>query len=64
MHICAQWACASAQTLFVGDSENDRLTAANAGAVFAALRNKDLSADIYVDSFAALAGIIWPDTSL
>jgi phosphoglycolate phosphatase-like HAD superfamily hydrolase len=44
--------------LFVGDSENDRLTALGAGVVFAAFNNGDLEGHLRIRDFAALRQIL------
>lgn len=57
--ICAAWKAQPDQVLFVGDSENDCNTAANAGALFAAFANKACRGDIAVADYSALAEILW-----
>ena len=44
---------APSQAVFIGDSQVDEHFAANAGVPFVAYRNRGLTADYYLDSFAA-----------
>jgi HAD superfamily hydrolase (TIGR01509 family) len=52
--VCKAWGVAPHTVLFVGDSENDRLAALGAGAVFAAFNNNDLEGNLRIRDFAAL----------
>ncbi|MDR2744677.1 MAG: HAD family hydrolase [Desulfovibrio sp.] len=52
--VCEAWSAAPHTVLFVGDSENDRLAALRAGAVFAAFNSGDLEGHLRIRSFAAL----------
>lgn len=54
LSICRAWNMPGDKALFVGDSENDMLTAKNAQLPFAAFKNPGLSAFLHLSSFAQL----------
>jgi len=54
--LCASWttfACLPGKAIYIGDSRVDEQFAANAGVPFVAYRNPELTANYYLDSFAA-----------
>ena len=60
--IRASWNLPSDRILFIGDSENDMLTARNASLQFAAFRNPQLEARLHVKSFAELGQLLWAES--
>lgn len=59
LKILQNWNLPAQETLFIGDSENDMLTARNAGIAFAAFKNPALEAAIHLTSFAQLEKTLW-----
>lgn len=59
--ICEAWGVAPDKTLFIGDSGNDKQTAKNSGAVFAAFGGKGLNGDMDAPDYRTLAHFLWPD---
>lgn len=59
LSICNAWQIQPDAALFVGDSENDMLTARNAGMRFMAFQNPELPVSAHVSSFANLATELW-----
>lgn len=58
--ICKNWNIKPEESLFIGDSENDRATALNSGAKFAAFGHMGLKGDILAPDYASLAKLLWP----
>lgn len=58
--ICHAWRLTVNAALFIGDSENDMLTAQGAGIPFAAFKNRDLEAAAHISSYAQLEAELWP----
>lgn len=58
LKICGAWSAQPRKVLFVGDSENDRKTAEEAGTLFAAFGNNELEGDLEIGDFAALTQIL------
>ena len=59
LEICGRWNAAPRNVLFVGDSENDMLTAQNAGINFAAFKNPSLEAAVHISGFAQLESLLF-----
>ncbi len=58
--ILRQWGCTPDEALFVGDSPHDKAAAAGAGICFAAFGNAELTGDITVSGYPALADQLRP----
>lgn len=59
LSICDAWHLPVDAALFVGDSENDMLTAQGAAMPFAAFKNPELQAAAHISSYAQLETLLW-----
>lgn len=59
LEICRAWSLPAKNVLFLGDSENDMLTARNAGLKFAAFNNPGLDADFHVADYSQLETVLF-----
>lgn len=55
------WGVPPEKMLFIGDSDNDKQTAQNSGAIFAAFGGKGLNGDMDAPDYQTLAHFLWPD---